>query len=133
MSAYAKLFFRPGAGEQITTRITLEPESASAICGRVVGKNGASVENALVLLFKSEGNAVGGCKSIGIGGGGAIGVGATMDDRISNGGAANAPIDRFFTDADGQFFFGPLESETLYVIKIYKNDTKLRELEVITE
>lgn len=42
-------------------------------------------------------------------------------------------IDRQFTDEDGQFFFGPIEGGVLYLIKIYKNDIKIRELEVIAE
>jgi hypothetical protein len=102
MSAYSKIFFRPGRGEQISTTVTLEQESESAICGRVRDKSGRAVENAMVLLFKSD-----------------------MKDKV--------PQCRFFTDEDGQFFFGPLESEALYIIKILKNDTKLRELEIVTE
>ena len=34
---------------------------------------------------------------------------------------------------DGQFLFGPLEPEQLYLVKIFHNNTKLRELEVSTE
>ena len=37
------------------------------------------------------------------------------------------------TDEEGQFFFGPIEGEKLYLIKIYKNDTKIRELEIVAE
>lgn len=42
-------------------------------------------------------------------------------------------IDRQLTDDDGQFFFGPLESGVLYLIKIYKNNIKLRELEIAAD
>jgi hypothetical protein len=42
-------------------------------------------------------------------------------------------IDRQFTDADGQFFFGPLEGNRLYLVKIYKNSTKIREVEIVAE
>lgn len=42
-------------------------------------------------------------------------------------------IDRQFTDADGQFYFGPIEGGILYLIKIYKNDVKVRELEIVAE
>ena len=38
-----------------------------------------------------------------------------------------------FTDEEGQFFFGPIEGERLYLIKIYKNNTKIRELEIVAE
>ena len=32
------------------------------------------------------------------------------------------------TDEDGQFIFGPLECDQLYVVKVYKNDLKQRHL-----
>ncbi len=38
-----------------------------------------------------------------------------------------------FTGDDGSFCFGPLESDTLYKIRVYKNNTKIRELEIKTE
>ena len=34
------------------------------------------------------------------------------------------------TDEDGEFAFGPLASGELYVIKVYKDSLKLRELEI---
>jgi len=34
------------------------------------------------------------------------------------------------TDEDGEFAFGPLAEKELYVIKIYKDSLKLRELEI---
>lgn len=34
------------------------------------------------------------------------------------------------TDEDGEFVFGPLAERELYVIKIYKNSLKIRELEI---
>jgi len=34
------------------------------------------------------------------------------------------------TDEDGEFAFGPLASWELYVIKVYKDSLKLRELEI---
>jgi protocatechuate 3,4-dioxygenase beta subunit len=37
------------------------------------------------------------------------------------------------TDDEGQFFFGPIEGDVLYQIKIYKNTVKVRELEVIAD
>ncbi len=34
------------------------------------------------------------------------------------------------TDEDGQFAFGPLKAGELYLIKVYKDSLKLRELEI---
>ena len=34
------------------------------------------------------------------------------------------------TDEDGQFAFGPLDAGELYLIKVYKDSLKLRELEI---
>ncbi|MEA4893674.1 MAG: carboxypeptidase-like regulatory domain-containing protein [Oscillospiraceae bacterium] len=34
------------------------------------------------------------------------------------------------TDEDGQFAFGPLAAGELYVIKVYRDNLKLRELEI---
>lgn len=42
-------------------------------------------------------------------------------------------IDRQVSDDEGHFFFGPIEGDVLYRIKIYKNHIKIRELEIITE
>ncbi len=42
-------------------------------------------------------------------------------------------IDRQFTDDEGQFSFGPIEGNILYLIKVYKNSIKLRELEIIAD
>lgn len=42
-------------------------------------------------------------------------------------------IDRQFTDEEGQFSFGPIEGNVLYLIKVYKNSVKIRELEIIAE
>jgi protocatechuate 3,4-dioxygenase beta subunit len=40
---------------------------------------------------------------------------------------------RQFTDDEGRFFFGPIESEVLYLIRIYKNQIKIRELEIVAD
>ena len=42
-------------------------------------------------------------------------------------------IDRQFTDDEGHFFFGPIEGDVMYQIKIYKNHVKIRELEIVAE
>lgn len=42
-------------------------------------------------------------------------------------------LSQTYTDDSGQFYFGPLVSNTLQKIKIFRNQIKLRELEVITD
>ena len=42
-------------------------------------------------------------------------------------------LDRQFTDEEGQFCFGPIEGNILYLIKVYKNSVKLRELEIVAD
>jgi hypothetical protein len=42
-------------------------------------------------------------------------------------------IDRQVTDEEGQFSFGPIEANVLYLIKVYKNNVKIRELEIVAE
>lgn len=42
-------------------------------------------------------------------------------------------LGRQFTDEEGQFYFGPIESEMLYLIKVFKNNIKIRELEIVAE
>lgn len=48
-------------------------------------------------------------------------------------GAVKQLLDRQFTDEDGQFSFGPIQGDTLYCIKVYKNSVKLRELEIVAD
>jgi hypothetical protein len=103
MSTYSKFYFRPGRGEQVNTEIMPEQDRCSAICGRVVDGKSRAVENALVLLFR------------------------TGEEREPS------LLSRFCTDEDGHFMFGPLESDALYLIKVFKNDVKIRELEIRAE
>lgn len=42
-------------------------------------------------------------------------------------------LDRQITDEEGQFSFGPIEANVLYLIKAYKNSVKIRELEIVAE
>ena len=48
---------------------------------------------------------------------------ACMDDKLT-------PAGDTFTDADGEFVFGPLLCEKRYIVKVYVNDIKLREVTV---
>lgn len=104
MGTYSKFYFRPAKGEQISTEITPEAEERSAICGRVADPKGRAVENAIVLLF-----------------------------RAGDGSEPPALLSRFCTDDDGHFIFGPIEGGVLYLIKVYKDNLKIRELEIRTE
>ncbi|MCL2401176.1 MAG: hypothetical protein FWC90_00890 [Oscillospiraceae bacterium] len=65
---------------------------------------------------------------------------SAKDVRVSNAlvllfraGEEKKLIDRQFTDDEGHFFFGPIEGDVMYQIKIYKNHVKIRELEIVTE
>jgi protocatechuate 3,4-dioxygenase beta subunit len=101
MSSVAKFYFKPAEGEHVETTISIDEEKAAAVCGTVRDREGAVVEGALVLLFRS--------------------------------GQDKTLIDRQFTDDEGQFSFGPIEGNVLYLIKIYKNSIKIRELEIIAD
>lgn len=103
MSNYGKFYFRPLPGEQVQTDFTPAQETRAAICGRVLDPAGAPVEDAVVLLFQPG-----------------------EKDCLTL-------ISRFVTDGDGHFIFGPLEGGTLYLIKVFRDDVKLRELEIRTE
>lgn len=103
MSTYGKFYFRPLPGEQVSTEIVPREESRAAICGRVLDGEGGPLSDAVVLLF------------------------------LPGEGESMTLISRFVTDEDGHFIFGPLEGGTLYLIKVFKDDTKLRELEIRTE
>ncbi len=104
MSAYAKFFFRPGSNERIETQVDLKADLRSAIHGIVRGDDGRPVANAVVMLFET---------------------GQTPDDLHH--------LTQMFTDECGRFVFGPLNAGTLYMIKVFKNAVKLRELEVLAE
>lgn len=103
LSTYGKFYFRPLPGEQVTTELRAREDERAAICGRVLDEDGAPVEDAVVLLFLPE-----------------------PEDALTL-------ISRFVTDEDGHFIFGPLRGGTLYLIKVFRNDVKLRELEIRTE
>ncbi len=71
-------------------------------CGIIgrVVEEGQGVKNALVLLFEADGS------------------------------AARRLVASVATDEDGEFAFGPLTCGGLYVVKIYRDELKLRELEI---
>ena len=104
MSAYAKFFIRPGVNERIETQVNLKAETRSAIHGVIRGENGLPVADAVVMLFET---------------------GNTPDDLHH--------ITQMISDENGRFVFGPLTAGKLYMIKIFKNAVKLRELEAIAQ
>lgn len=101
MSAYTKFYFRAGENEQIETTVRLSPDLRSAIHGCVKDLDDRPVPDALVLLF----------------------VTGRHPDELE----LTAQV---FTDDLGQFVFGPLDSDRLYMIKVFKNMIKLRELTI---
>ena len=100
MSANGKFYFKPAKGEYIETSVFLEEDDRSAIYGTVWESKSKPMEDALVCLFKAKEE------------------------------GSHRPVSCQFTDCEGHFFFGPLESDILYVIKIYKDNVKFRELEI---
>lgn len=100
MNTYQGFYFRPAKGEQVRTTLYPEPEDRGAVCGRVVDAQGAPVEDALALLFRTD---------------------EKGDYSL---------LSSACTDSAGYFAFGPLEPDTLYYIKLTRNTLKLRELEV---
>ena len=97
--SFTKFYFRPGQGEQIETSVTLRQDTRSAIHGYIKNADGEVFSDAAVLLFESE------------------------DQK------APRLISHMFTDEFGQFMFGPLDPGKLYLVKVFKNTMRIRELE----
>lgn len=104
MGCFNQFFFKAGEGEQISTTVSSAPDSRSAIVGRVLDRGGQPVENALVLLFET--------------------VESPDDLKLTS---------LSFTDGTGHFAFGPLIVGSLYLIKVFKDALKIRELELWAE
>ncbi|SMC75351.1 carboxypeptidase-like regulatory domain-containing protein [Papillibacter cinnamivorans] len=104
MGSFSQFFFKAGEGEQISTTVSSASDSRSAIVGRVLDRNGQPVENALVLLFET--------------------VESPDDLKLTAQG---------FTDGAGHFAFGPLIVGSLYLIKVFRDALKVRELELLAE
>ena len=99
MSIYGRFYFRPGEGEQINTRLCCARSQGSAVMGEVINEEGLAVSGALALLF-----------------------------RVPERGRTEF-LAEFITDEEGHFFFGPLESGQLYLVKVYKGEQDIRFLE----
>jgi len=93
--------FTPGENEQIETVITIPEERRSIIHGVVKNHCNKVVKDAIVKLYECTNH---------------------HDDQSLK------PITHTFTDDCGQFVFGPLWACKDYVIKVWLNDVKIREL-----
>jgi hypothetical protein len=96
---YSSFYVRPAAGEQVQTAVSLTPDPRPALLGTVTSSAGKPVADALVVLTAS---------------------GKTAPDRV---------VGTEYTDAFGQFSFGPLEAGMLYQVRISRTDRRLRTLE----
>lgn len=104
MSEHAQFYIRPGTNERIEAQVELKPDARSAIHGVVREADGTVVSDALVMLFET---------------------GRTPEEIFH--------VSQMFTDETGRFAFGPLTAGTLYMLKVFKNSVKLRELEIIAD
>lgn len=98
-----KFEFTPEENEQIEATIIVPQETRSVIHGVVKDCKNCIIKNAVVKLFKVMRN----CKK-----------------------SILKPIGHTFTDESGEFLFGPLSSKVNYVIKVWVNDIKIKELVV---
>ena len=99
MSDYSRFFARPDEGELLTARVTLTGQPGCAILGTACTPEGRPAQGALALLFS-----------------------------IAEDGSP-ALLGQFVTDEEGQFFFGPLQSGRLYLVKLAAGGSGVRVLE----
>lgn len=98
-----KFEITPEENEQIEATIILPKESRSVLHGVVKNYRNCEVENAVVKVF----------------------------EMVEHCGEYNlTPIGHTFTDKFGQFLFGPLCSGRHYVVKVWVNDVRIREIVV---
>lgn len=96
-----KFKFTPEENQQIEATIILPKESRSVIHGVVKNHKKCNVENAVVKIFE-----------------------------VAEQGGKNIlkPIGHTFTDELGQFLFGPLAPNRHYIVKVWVNDIKIKEM-----
>ena len=95
-----KFYCKPAQGERIETVLTVPLDTSSAIHGVLTDPDGIPMSAVLVLLFQ------------------------TTED------APPSLIAQVTTDSDGHFAFGGLLGDTLYQIKIFQQNTRVRTLEL---
>lgn len=98
--------FTPGENEQIETCVMIPEERRSIIHGIVKNQCNQVVKDAVVKLYEKV---------------------KYGHDFILK------PVTHTFTDECGQFVFGPLYPNKCYVIKVWLNDVKIRELVIHPE
>ncbi|MDF2906907.1 MAG: hypothetical protein K0R34_2228 [Herbinix sp.] len=98
--------FTPGENEQIETVIVIPEEHRSIIHGIIKDHCNKVVKDAVVILYES--------------------ISCHGDHDLK-------PLTHTFTDDCGQFVFGPLCSSRNYVIKVWVNDVKIRDLVIKPE
>jgi len=98
-----KFEFTPEENQQIEATIILPKESRSVLHGVVKNHRNCEVENAVVKVFQVVEDC-GKCNLI--------------------------PIGHTFTDKFGQFLFGPLCPGRHYVVKVWVNDMRIKEIVV---
>ena len=100
-SRTVSISFTPGENEQIETMLKVPEERRSIIHGTVKSHCNKVIEDAVVKLYEC------------------------IDHH---GEQLLKPLTHTFTDECGQFAFGPLWPYRNYVIKVWVNDVKIREL-----
>ena len=94
--------FSTGCNQQINAVAKIENEDRCAVLGTVVNNGGRAIADAVVVLLK-------------------------VNDRCS----IPTPITHTFTDRYGQFAFGPLSPNSTYMLKIYKDDINVENINLI--
>ena len=94
--------FSTGCNQQINAVAKIENEDRCAVLGTVVNNGGRAIADAVVVLLK-------------------------VNDRCS----IPTPITHTFTDRYGQFAFGPLCPNSTYMLKIYKDDINVENINLI--
>jgi len=97
--SFTKFYFKPGQSEQIETTVRMQKDSRCVIHGYIKDSSGEPFADAAVVLFEAQ---------------------ERGDPRL---------VSQMFTDEFGQFLFGPLDAGQLYLVKVFKNTMRVRELE----
>ena len=109
--------FSTGCNQQINAIARIENEDRSAILGTVVNNSGRAIADAVVVLLKVTDRC-----SI------PTPITHTYRDCKKN---ERKPVTHTFTDRYGQFVFGPLCPNTTYMLKIYKDDINVDNINLI--
>lgn len=100
-SRLVKIDFKSGENEQIKTMIKIPKEKRSIVYGMVIDYNGQIAKDAVVKLFE-----------------------------VTNQPNKLKPLTHTFTDEQGQFLFGPINANKKYVIKVWYDNVKTKQITV---